>query len=159
MTEKEKITLAFIKKSITEGVFPTVREICEGTKIPSTSTVSAILNSLEEQGHIRRKRVKSRGIYLTDTSITLVPLLNGKVGESAPYPEGEATGIFALTATEDIGEIKKYDLIFFKECYVAPPGIIGAFESDNGINIGEVGKATGAIIGRIIGFTRIYRQK
>lgn len=159
MTDKEKRTLDFIKKSITEGNFPTVREICAATGIPSTSTVSAVLDSLEQQGYIRRKKVKSRGIYLAEANITLVPLLNKEEGATAPYPEGEAKNIFAITATDDMGEIKKGDLIFFKECYVAPSGIIGAFESDDGITAGEVGKAEGAIIGRIIGFTRIYQQK
>ncbi len=155
MTDKEKNILDFLKKSISEGTFPTIREICRNTGIPSTSTVSAALTSLENQGYISIKRGKSRGICLNKESITLVPLLGDAEGERAPYPKSEAKDIFAVCATEDVGEIKKGDLVFFKKCYAAPPGTVAAFESDKGVTVGEIGKSEGALIGRMTGFTRL----
>ncbi|MCL1849219.1 MAG: MarR family transcriptional regulator [Clostridiales bacterium] len=57
--------LAVISAHIRErGYAPSVREICEATGIPSTSTVHAHLRRLEEAGFLRRDPSKPRAMVL-----------------------------------------------------------------------------------------------
>lgn len=57
--------LEFIVEYIDSNRFPpTVREIAMGCDIPSTSTVAAYLNELEDMGMIARSRYKARGIQV-----------------------------------------------------------------------------------------------
>ena len=53
--ENQQKILNFIKREIEmKGYPPSVREICAGVGLKSTSTVHAHLNHLEQQGLIRR---------------------------------------------------------------------------------------------------------
>lgn len=64
---KQQEILDFLKKFIMERGFPpSVREICEGVNLSSTSTVHSHLEALEEKGYIRREGAKSRTIELVD---------------------------------------------------------------------------------------------
>ena len=55
ITNKQKKVLEFIKKELqSKGYPPSVREICNGVGIKSTSTVHAYLERLEKEGYIRR---------------------------------------------------------------------------------------------------------
>lgn len=59
--------LEFIKREIDEkGYPPSVREICAGVGLKSTSTVHAHLNHLERQGLIRRDPTKPRAMEVID---------------------------------------------------------------------------------------------
>lgn len=61
---KEKI-FKFIKRFIAgNGYAPTIREICKGTGIGSTSSVSKYLWQLEFEGHIRCQIGKPRTIVI-----------------------------------------------------------------------------------------------
>ena len=65
--ERAEEMLAFLRDYIqTEGMAPSVREICEGTGIRSTSTVHRYLHDLEQQGKIRMLAGKNRAITVTD---------------------------------------------------------------------------------------------
>jgi repressor LexA len=64
---KQQEILDYIKSFIMERGFPpSVREICEGVNLSSTSTVHSHLSALEEKGYIRRDGSKSRTIELVD---------------------------------------------------------------------------------------------
>jgi len=57
----------FLVRFITEnGYAPTVREICKGTELHSTSTVYHHLYTMERMGKIKMQKGKTRAISLTD---------------------------------------------------------------------------------------------
>lgn len=62
ITERERVynfIVEFIKKN---GYAPSVREICVGTDLSSTSSVYAHLLKLEDEGKIRMKKKSTRAI-------------------------------------------------------------------------------------------------
>ncbi|MFO7296680.1 MAG: transcriptional repressor LexA [Caldicoprobacter sp.] len=87
ITEKQQKVLEFIKKELkTKGYPPSVREICEGLGIKSTSTVHGYLERLEKNGFIRREPTKPRAIeVLEDTTkeVVNVPIV-GQVTAGKP---------------------------------------------------------------------------
>ncbi len=65
--ENQQKILDFIKREIEmKGYPPSVREICTGVGLKSTSTVHAHLNHLEQQGLIRRDSTKPRALEVID---------------------------------------------------------------------------------------------
>ena len=90
LTEKQNVVLDFLKKSIaTNGVPPTVREICKALNLSSPATVQVHLNTLEDKGYIKKGESKNRAIKLLvdneyeEKEIVDVPLL-GKVTAGSP---------------------------------------------------------------------------
>ena len=108
LTEKQQAVYNFLVKEMSQGLPPTVREICNATGIKSTSTVHAILSALEEEGYIVRDAKNSRSIRLDmDFQSAMVPLVGritaGKpilaveeIEDYIPYPSKDAEGLFAL---------------------------------------------------------------
>jgi len=65
LSERKKKILIMLEKFQKEnGYPPSIREICEGTSISSTSVVNYYLNQLEEEDYIERDGRVSRGIRL-----------------------------------------------------------------------------------------------
>ena len=111
LSPKQAAVLQFLRESLSGGLPPTVREICQATGIKSTSTVHGILAALEEYGYISRDPKASRAIRIEGTAqAAQVPLI-GKVTAGVPilaveqiedyipYPTGGADredGLFAL---------------------------------------------------------------
>src|SRR5690606_40385948 len=61
--------LNFIKDQIQlKGYPPSVREICKGVNLKSTSTVHRHLEKLESKGYIRKDPTKPRAIEVLDKS-------------------------------------------------------------------------------------------
>ncbi|MFI3210892.1 MAG: transcriptional repressor LexA [Peptostreptococcaceae bacterium] len=86
MNVKQKKVFDFIGKEIkSNGYPPSVREICEGTNIKSTSSVHSHLNELEKLGVIRRTSSKSRSIELISNieEIKNLPVV-GQITAGAP---------------------------------------------------------------------------
>lgn len=85
--ENQQKILDFIKMEIEQkGYPPSVREICAGVGLKSTSTVHAHLNHLEQQGLIRRDSTKPRALEVIDGTQARgrsVPLV-GKVTAGLP---------------------------------------------------------------------------
>ncbi len=108
LTEKQQLVYSFLVKQMSEGIPPSVREICAATGIKSTSTVHAILGALEEEGYIVRDAKNSRSIRIdTGSPSSMVPLVGritaGKpilaveeIEDYIPYPSKDAEGLFAL---------------------------------------------------------------
>lgn len=108
LSPKQEKVYKFLVKEMSDGFPPTVREICRACSIKSTSTVHAILRSLEENGYIRREAGYSRGIRVeSECSSSIVPVV-GKVTAGVPilaveqiedyipYPAKDAEGLFGL---------------------------------------------------------------
>lgn len=72
ITDKQKEILEYIKDSILKrGYPPAVREICEAVHLKSTSSVHSHLETLEENGYIRRDPTKPRTIEIIDDQFAL----------------------------------------------------------------------------------------
>ncbi len=108
LTEKQAKVYKIIAASLSEGIPPTVREICAKASIKSTSTVHAILSTLEELGYIEKNPNNSRSIRIIGAApSSQIPVL-GKVTagnpilafedieDYIPYPTADAEGLFAL---------------------------------------------------------------
>ncbi|HCT63797.1 MAG TPA: repressor LexA [Lachnospiraceae bacterium] len=68
LSVKQEQILEFIKKEVRiKGYPPSVREICEGIGLKSTSTVHGHLSRLEKKGYIRRDPTKPRAIEVLNT--------------------------------------------------------------------------------------------
>ena len=84
LTEKQAQIYKFLVKTMSGPVPPTVREICCATGIKSTSTVHAVLKSLEDEGYISRDPKCSRAIRIEGAcESSQIPLL-GKVTAGQP---------------------------------------------------------------------------
>lgn len=72
ITTKQKEILDFIKDRILgKGYPPAVREICEAVHLKSTSSVHSHLETLEQNGYIRRDPTKPRAIEIVDDAFNL----------------------------------------------------------------------------------------
>ena len=87
LNERQSLVYNCIVRQLSEGLPPTVREICRETGITSTSTVHAILGALEDEGYIVRDAKYSRAIKLSnDYNSAMVPLV-GKITAGKPILE------------------------------------------------------------------------
>ncbi|HAN44925.1 MAG TPA: transcriptional repressor LexA [Ruminococcaceae bacterium] len=75
MDEKLLAIYNFISERISQGVPPSVREICAKFKIKSTSTVHKYLVELESRGLIERDNGLNRSIRLVGDTTVKVPLM------------------------------------------------------------------------------------
>lgn len=67
LSQKQIEILLYIKNELqVRGYPPSVREICKGVSLKSTSTVHAHLEKLELKGYIRRDATKPRAIEILD---------------------------------------------------------------------------------------------
>lgn len=84
-TRRSEEILAFIKDYIrTENMSPSVREICEGVGIRSTSTVHHYLHLLDQEGRIRMADGKNRAIVVMDEEENAGIPLVGTVAAGVP---------------------------------------------------------------------------
>lgn len=99
LTVQQQKVLDFIQTELqSKGYPPSIREICNGVGLSSSSTVHAHLTSLERAGYIRRDPIKSRTIEIlehahklnhaysspsTGTNIIYVPVV-GRVTAGEP---------------------------------------------------------------------------
>lgn len=137
---QEKI-LEFLKSRVSEGVPPSVREICAATGLRSTSTVHSHLKTLEELGYITRDGGLNRSIHIVgEERAVQIPIL-GKVTAGLPilayedisgyipFPKSKHCGreLFALNvigeSMKDIG-IFDGDVVICEKTPVAENGDI-----------------------------------
>lgn len=108
LTDSQQKVLEYIKKAAPTGIPPTVREICAGTGLRSTSTVHAHLKTLERLGYINRDAGHNRSIRIEGAMPTAqVPIL-GRVTAGMPilavediegyipFPHRDGRELFAL---------------------------------------------------------------
>lgn len=108
ITPKQREILEYIKEHILEkGYPPSVREICQGVRLRSTSSVHSHLENLEKKGIIRRDPSKPRTIEIVDDEFNLarreivnVPII-GQVAAGEPiFAEQNIEGYFPLLPEE-----------------------------------------------------------
>ena len=91
ISKKQQEILEYIKNQILQRGFPpAVREICEAVNLKSTSSVHSHLETLEQNGYIRRDPTKPRAIEILDDTFNLtrremvnVPII-GQVAAGQP---------------------------------------------------------------------------
>ena len=108
LNERQEKVYRYLISGMSNGLPPTVREICKACQIKSTSTVHAILDSLEQNGYIIRDSHSSRAIRIADSvSTARVPLVGRvtagqpilaveQIEDYIPYPADNSEGLFAL---------------------------------------------------------------
>ena len=87
LTPRQRQVLQFIREEIvSQGYPPSVRDICRGLGLRSSSTVHAHLSQLEAKGYIRRDPAKPRAIeVLADRREDVVPVpIIGRVTAGEP---------------------------------------------------------------------------
>ena len=73
ISDKQREILEYIKSEIlNKGYPPAVRDICEAVHLKSTSSVHSHLETLENNGYIRRDPTKPRAIEIIDDNFNLV---------------------------------------------------------------------------------------
>lgn len=102
--------LDFLRERLSQGVPPSIREICAATGIKSTSTVHSILRSLEQQGIIERDRRLTRSIRLKGEKHLNIPLL-GRVAAGQPilaqeYIEGYIPFSYSMAKENELFALK-----------------------------------------------------
>ena len=146
LTEKQLKVYNLLVKLLAKGVPPSVREICAGTGIKSTSTVHAILGTLEENGYIERDARNSRSIRIAGAAQTSqVPLIGRvtagqpilaveEIEDYIPYDAGGREGLFALRVVglsmKDIGILDGDIVIADKDAVARPGDIIIGMDGD-----------------------------
>ena len=82
MSEQQHKIQAFIELSLdSRGVPPSMREICEGTGLSSTSSVSHQLSQLERAGYIKRHANTARTLEILKR---VTPEATARVSQLAP---------------------------------------------------------------------------
>ena len=83
VSEKALATYEYILKRFSDGIIPTVREICNDLGYKSTSTAHKILLELEEAGYISRESGLNRNIKVNVEKVLQVPIV-GSVAAGQP---------------------------------------------------------------------------
>ncbi len=146
LTEKEKSVFELLKRKLSSGLPPTVREIAKDLGIKSTSTVHAYLSSLEEKGYIIRDKYNSRAIKIVgQREVSQIPVI-GKVTagnpilaveeieDYIPYDIGDNDGVFALRVSglsmKNAGILDGDIVVADKNAYVKNNDIVVALIED-----------------------------
>ncbi len=134
ISEKQNEILEFIKNQIlNKGYPPSVRDICEGVGLKSTSSVHAHLETLEKNGYIRRDSAKNRAIEIVDDNFGLarrelvnVPLI-GRVAAGEPILAVENIESYFPVPTEYMPNNKSFMLKVKGESMIN----VGIFDGDS----------------------------
>ena len=148
VSDKQKNILNFINIFIEKnGYAPSVREICTGVGLKSTSTVQYHIEKLINSGYLQKNYKKSRALTVnSQISKNKIPIL-GEIAAgslllaeenvigSVNYPHAEETNeLFALSVSGDsmIDEgIHEKDLVIIDKSVQIKNGDIGAFLINN----------------------------
>ncbi|MFN8532278.1 MAG: transcriptional repressor LexA [Dehalococcoidia bacterium] len=105
LSDRQQKILEFVRQYTDEmGYPPSIRDICKGCGISSTSVVDYNLKLLEREGHIRRDPDVSRGIDLADRraeqrKLVRIPVM-GQIAAGSPIPVPAADTWQAFDASE-----------------------------------------------------------
>ena len=148
VSDKQKNILNFINIFVEKnGYAPSVREICTGVDLKSTSTVQYHIEKLINSGYLQKNYKKSRALTVNSkTPKNKIPIL-GEIAAgsllmaeenvigSVNYPHSEeTTELFALSVSGDsmIDEgIHEKDLVIIDKSLQIKNGDIGAFLINN----------------------------
>ncbi|WP_455949936.1 transcriptional repressor LexA [Eubacterium sp.] len=165
ISAKQQQILDYIKEEILEkGYPPTVREICEKVGLRSTSSVHSHLNTLEENGYIRRDPTKPRAIEIMDDEfgltrreMTNIPVI-GRVAAGEPLLAVENIKNYFSLLTEFLPNCETYILEVKGESMIN----VGFFEGDYLIiektNVAKNGDIVVALIDDSVTVKRFYKE-
>lgn len=133
ISAKQQQILDYIKDEIlAKGYPPTVREICERVGLRSTSSVHSHLNTLEENGYIRRDPTKPRAIEIMDDEFALsrremtnIPVI-GRVAAGEPLLAVENIKDYFAIPTDFLPNAETYILEVKGESMIN----VGFFDGD-----------------------------
>ena len=148
VSDKQKNILNFINIFIEKhGYAPSIREICLGVNLKSTSTVQYHIEKLIKSGYLQKNYKKSRAITLNNTNFqNKIPILGEIAAGSLLMAEENVIGtvnyhnsdnssdLFALSVSGDsmIDEgIHEKDLVIIDKSSEIKNGDIGAFLINN----------------------------
>ena len=148
VSDKQKNILNFINIFIEKhGYSPSIREICLGVNLKSTSTVQYHIEKLIKSGYLQKNYKKSRAITLNSTNYqNKIPILGEIAAGSLLMAEENVIGtvnyhnsdnssdLFALSVSGDsmIDEgIHEKDLVIIDKSSEIKNGDIGAFLINN----------------------------
>ena len=104
LTESRKKILDYLKEAYSNGINPTVREICQATGLNSTSTVHAHLKVLEEMGYISKDK-GHRSIRLSSAEPSVSVPVVGKVTAGLPiYAFEDVSGYVPFSSHKAVGK-------------------------------------------------------
>ena len=165
ISAKQQQILDYIKEEILEkGYPPTVREICEKVGLRSTSSVHSHLNTLEENGYIRRDPTKPRAIEIMDDEfgltrreMTNIPVI-GRVAAGEPLLAVENIKNYFSLPTEFLPNCETYILEVKGESMIN----VGFFDGDYLIiektNVAKNGDIVVALIDDSVTVKRFYKE-
>ena len=134
ISDKQQQILDYIKEEILKkGYPPTVREICEKVGLSSTSSVHSHLNTLEENGYIKRDSSKTRAIEIVDDDefaisrreISNIPIV-GRVAAGEPLLAVENIENYFAIPTEFLPNMDTFILKVHGDSMIN----VGFFEGD-----------------------------
>ncbi|HAJ97114.1 MAG TPA: hypothetical protein DCO72_05205 [Ruminococcus sp.] len=164
----------FVKEYIqTQNIAPSVREICEGVGIRSTSTVHRYLHRLETDGRIRMATGKNRAIVVSDSmseqNFNGIPVLqrfqpnlftNENIVDyvKVDLPQIYENVLFAVRATEggDTGIIKDDIVIVEQNTLTATQDIAVIITKDNAFSFSKGIEDRGDVIGKVVAVIRYF---
>ena len=136
LSQNELNILNYIRKQVSElGYPPSVRELCKGVGLKSTSSVHLYLSRLAEKGYIKKGTLKTRALQIagenvsisksTDTSDMLEIPLVGQVAAGLP-----------ILAEENIEEYVKLPSSMVKQNTKSEGTYMLKVKGDSMINVG-----------------------
>ena len=148
VSDKQKNILNFINIFIEKhGYSPSIREICLGVNLKSTSTVQYHIEKLIKSGYLQKNYKKSRAITLNNTNFqNKIPILGeiaagsllmaeeNVIGTVNYHNSDNSSNLFALSVSGDsmIDEgIHEKDLVIIDKSSEIKNGDIGAFLINN----------------------------
>ena len=148
VSDKQKNILNFINIFIEKhGYAPSIREICVGVNLKSTSTVQYHIEKLIKSGYLQKNYKKSRAITLNSTNFqNKIPILGeiaagsllmaeeNVIGTVNYHNSDNSSNLFALSVSGDsmIDEgIHEKDLVIIDKSIEIKNGDIGAFLINN----------------------------
>jgi repressor LexA len=162
---KQSEILNFIKKQLKEkGYPPSVREICVGVGLKSTSTVHGHLERMEKKGLIKRDKTKTRAIEIIEDSFNKKELINipliGTVTAGVPILAFEnIEDTFSIPA-DFVKSTKELFMLRIKGESMIEAGILNGdlaiIEKDNSAENGEI---VVALIDNDATLKRFYKEK
>lgn len=165
ITAKQEQILSYIKEEIlAKGYPPTVREICDRVGLKSTSSVHAHLNTLENNGFIKRDATKPRAIEIMDDDFALsrremvnIPII-GRVAAGEPLLAVENIENYFSIPSEFLPNCETYILKVRGDSMIN----VGIFENDYIIvektNTAKNGDIVVALLEDSVTVKRFYKE-
>ena len=182
LTVKQQKVYDFVRKEIKRnGYAPSVREICDGVGLSSTSTVHAHLETLRKKGYIKRFPSKNRtmeiledGFYAALRDYSPVPVVSKIVRDEEvlqkqniigsflvpnSYDAGSGCFMYALGEDYDDEKAKLGDFVLVKPIGSVMPGeLMLVFDSDEVVlrRQGEKKYSKNKTVGKVLALYRRY---